>query len=325
MQVKDFIGDAVAKVGLAPADAVPTRLWNRALAMFNRIYEDVWHSYPFRDEKMAMASMSVAAGTDIITLDQQIDAVRAMRHANGSMLPVNELVLSNWGGTDAFADTGTPGSYFNLNDAPVSAQPAAGTKIKLYSASAADTTQYVRVFGTTTAGDVFEDILLAGTGGSAASTNTFTALLELSKPRTAGHIAVKNEGGTVTYGTIYSWDMRPCYRRIRLWPIPDAALTLYMECVRRFRPLVNQYDTIPLRHVTGAMFNYLVAELYEDAGEGEKAGTERQKAVASMEVVLNRQEMQDQTDRRFALPAYSMFDDGGGVSGSVNTDSKTAW
>jgi hypothetical protein len=35
--------------------------------------------------------------------------------------------------------------------------------------------------------------------------------------------------------------------------------------------------------------------------------------------------MQDQTDRRFALPAYSMFDDGGGVSGSVNTDSKTAW
>lgn len=322
MQVTDIIGQAVSKVGLAPSDAVPTKLWSWALGALNRLYEDVWNSYPFRDEKMVSVSLSVAAGTSEVVLDQQVDAVRALRQADGAMFPVNELILSNWGGVDAFSDTGSPLTYFNLNDSPVYVQPTAAEKVKVVSTSTADTGgPKVRILGTTTSGDVFEELTLTGTTPTGASTNTFSAILAVSKPQTSGHVTITGVTSAVSLGTIYSWDTRPSYRRLRVYPIPEAETTLYMEAVRRWRPLVSQYDTIGLRHCQNALFQMLTAELYEYTGEPDKAAMERQKAAESLRVAMVRQEFQDQTDRRFALPAYSLFDDGGG---SWDYGSKTA-
>jgi hypothetical protein len=109
-----------------------------------------------------------------------------------------------------------------------------------------------------------------------------------------------------TYCTISPWDTQARYRKIRLAAIPSAAVTVYVQGLRRWTPLIDGNDTIILARCEGALYDQLMSELYEYGGEPEKANAERVKASDKYGTALKRENEDDPSDNR-SFPAQGMF------------------
>lgn len=293
---------ACAKTGLGSLQSVSTEIGNYAAAALNRIYEDVWHSYPFRDEKIVGYAVSVAADTSDVTLPQELDAIRGLRTVNEALYPINEIMLGTWA-PGAFEETGTAYNYYNLANSPVYAQPSTATKLTLVSASASDASIVVRVLGTASDTLAHEDITLNGTTPVVGAVD-FTEILQITKPITVGRVTVSE--GTSELGTLPAWDCHGAYRRIRLVPVPTSAITLYVDGVRRFMPLTSDDDSVLLRRAESAIFEFLTAELYQYDDQEEKANISRQLAGEKLMLAKQYEAGIDGEDVAFA-PSFGMF------------------
>jgi hypothetical protein len=309
VQVTDIIALAVAKCGLARTDAVPTHLSALALKLLNKAYQDVWNVYPFRDEKVVGLSVSQAAQAECI-FPEYIEAVRSLRNSDGTpIVPISELFLSENAGA-AFSDTGSvPSQFYNLPDSPVQTQPPTATALKVLSSSTADTSGTVRVFGTVATLEAYEDFTLNGTTAVTGSL-VFSEVKSVSKALTTGRITVAYGSGPTTIATMPPWAYLTAYRRIRLYPVPTAACTLYAECLRQMPRLTSDSDTILLHRAEPAIIDLLVAELYEYDEKPELAQGERAKAADHLKLALNAEEQRDRQDNR-SFPASSIFGDDG--------------
>lgn len=309
MQLVTLINNACAKTGLAPLDAVPTNLFNFAKNTLNRVYEDIWNLYPFRDEKLVGVTCTLTADEDELVLPQDVESVRAVRTSDDPLFPVNELLLDNFA-PGAFDDTGEPTNWYNLADSPVLTQPAAAGTISVVSGSTADvhaaaTPLVVRIYGTVSGVMTYEDLNLNGTT-TVTGTLSFSDLSQISKPITTGRITVSRS--STELGTIPPWAYQGQYRRIRLYPIPDDDYTVYVDGIRRFPRLTSDYDTILLRKTESALFSLLCAELYEFKGDLEAAQAERVKAKDQLTIAVAKEEQIDNEDNAH-YPASGMFGD----------------
>lgn len=360
MTVDQMIEDACFKAGLCEFQNVPSSLYAWALTALNRLYQQAWNAYPFRDEKMVLVSVAVAANATEIALPAELEAIRALSTSDEVISPLNEIIVSTYA-PDYFDDTGTtPAQYMMLPDGPVTSQPGTGgRKLSARSDSASDVGFTVRIWGTIGGVKSYNDITLNGLTGVATS-GLFTEILGISKPVTTGRItildyyptppspysdivtyavgAVASYGGYTyirigtgsttgtppsdvtywslflnnTYGTIAPWETQGRYRRIRLAPIPSASVTVYAQGLRRWTPLIDGNDTIILARCEGALYDQLMAELYEYGGEPDKAANERAKANDKFGTALKRENEDDPNDNR-SFPAMGMFYDDSNV------------
>lgn len=320
MQVKDLINQACTKTGQASADNVPNPLWDFCLGALNRLYEDIWNVYPFRDEKIV--SLAVTGTSEELVFPQIVEAVRALWTVDNPLFPLNELIMVRMDPA-VMAEEGTPVRFFNLPDEPVLTQPSAANQIKVVSASASDDGT-IAVIGTDTDDvEMREEIVLDGTTPVQAS-GSFAGLRSITKPLTYGRVTVTLADAT-EIGTIPAWRQDAQYRKIRLYPIPsEASFTLYIEGLRRFEKLTSQHDSPLLTKCHTAMFDLLMAEVYEYAGMGEKAVAERKKGGERLEVALMREKHTDAEDIR-SLPAYGMFGDGAYPIDTSKTGTGVGW
>jgi len=310
MQVSDIIQTGVAKVGLAPYDAVPTSLYTLALTLLNKVYEDVWHLYPFRNEKVV--SLAVTIDDSELVFPEYVEAVRSLRTTDRGLFPLNEIFLSE-NLPSIFDDTGAdPTHFWNLPDAPVQAQPSSASVITVVSDDASDTTGTVRVFGTVSDYETYEDLDLNGTS-DVSGVLSFSEIKAISKPETEGRITVS--AGATTLGTLAPWTDRGAYRRIRIYPEPTGTVTAYVEALRTFPRLTSDHDTILISDAESAIFDMFLAELLEYDERGDEAGVERVKARERLLLAIEGQEQRDSEDNRH-FPAYGMF-------GEINTTADT--
>jgi len=306
MRTADIIQQAATKAGLATMDGVSVNLHTWALGALNRHYEQIWRIYPFRDQKIVSLDVTATSGEQHLVLPQQVEALRALRSATDPLVVMSELFL-NRVDPAAFTTTGTPTNYWNMPDSPVLTQPAAAGTITVLSSSAADTTQTVTLFGLVGGLVTREELSLNGTTPVTGSLS-FSELIAVSKNQTAGRVTVKRS--TDTLGTVAPWDWRSVYRRVRLFPIPDADATLTVEGTRRFQPLVDDDETPMLPKCVEPLFCLLVADLHEFQGGYEAATAERAKAGAALQLVLEHEQTVDDEDLR-TYPAFGMFGEGG--------------
>jgi len=293
MRRLDIINQAVAKAGLADIDNIPTNLNTLAIAFLNRVYENVWNVYPFRDEKVVTSTIS-ASSQDLV-FPQEVDTLRALRSATNPITPIGELTMSRFA-PGMFDDTGANVYYFyNMPDSPVLTQPSAATAITIVSDDTNDTTQTVRIFGLVGGLETFEDISLNGLTPVAGSL-LFTELKSISKDLTTGRISIKES--TTTLGTIPGWDYKGAYRKVRLNPSPSAAETLYFEATRRFLRLTSDSDTLLLGKAGAAIFSLLMAELHEYNKDYGAGTTERQRGGSLLTLAIDVEEDKDSEDNR---------------------------
>jgi hypothetical protein len=127
VQVSDLIYDAVARAGLADYGAVPASLWAQALAALNRVYEQVWHLYPFRDARLCGVSVSTAANE--LVFREQVDSIRQIRTAEAGLVPVGAVEVGRWR-PEAWGSPGTPVEFVPL--AGLAGERAAGRRLACY-------------------------------------------------------------------------------------------------------------------------------------------------------------------------------------------------
>ena len=310
MQATDLVKQAINKVGLAEQAAVPTVLFNWAWAALQRIYEDVWNSYPWRDTKLMQYVVSVDANSDDIVLPSEVDAITGMASTTETLFPLNEFLLvknlPGWAtesGAKAY-------QYFAMPDSPVLVQPAAAYAVEIVSSSTADTSGSVVVVGVSGGVDTAVTLTINGTSAAGSGTVTFTEIKSVSKPATTGTITLRKASAGTTYAVLLPWQTQGSYRRIRLYPIPTVAITFYVEALRRFQPLVSQYDAILLRHAESAIFDMLCAELYEYDDRHDLAQAEYSKASSRLQRAQEREDRQNDTDQRVSFPAAGDFGSG---------------
>ena len=318
MRVVDIINQAVAKAGLAEVDAVPNNLYTLALSFLNRKYETIWDAYPWRAEKQIGLSVSASAAT--LIFPQEVDTVMSLYTTDQPLSPLNEVIMARYA-PSSFDDTAsTPYNFFNKPDSPVAVQPTAATAITVLSDSASDTSKTVRLFGTVSDVETYEDITLNGTTPVAGS-KSFTELTSISKPLTTGRITIRDSGAN-ELGTIPAWAYKGAYRRIQLYPAPEAAITLYVIATRRFPRLTSDDDTIMLTKCEDALFSYLMSELYEYSNDLNNMQLNEAKGAQLLNVALDSERDRDSEDNR-CLPAYGMFYDADSTEGYADPIHKT--
>jgi len=99
----------------AEAGTIPTTAAEIGLAILNRWYLYAWQRYPHRDIRIANATVEVAAGVGAVDMPSEMDSIRSVRVAGGSLLPLSEIREADFAATYADAP-GTPVAYVQLAD-----------------------------------------------------------------------------------------------------------------------------------------------------------------------------------------------------------------
>lgn len=166
----------------------------------------------------------------------------------------------------ASTDKGLPSVWMDHSWVPVSAQPTgAGTVTATSSSTSTDNGVKLTVEGIVSGEVDREQITLAGVGGAggtATTTKQFSIIHSISKDvKGVGRITlVSNTGTPVTLGIIGPLQTRKQYIKVRLFPIPDAVQTVYLDYMPWLPDLVNDSDMplIPDRHHTGILSRALM-------------------------------------------------------------------
>jgi len=322
MRATDLINQAVAKAGLAEINAIPTKLYTMCLSWLNRRYELLWDAYAWRNEKLVGVNISVTANEGTIIFPQAVDAIRALRDSDIPVGAISEITLARFT-PQAFTEDGTKAyNYFQKPDSPVLVQPTAASIVKVLSSATTDTSDNIRVFGLVSGVETYEDITLDAANSTTPVSGSTSwdagGLVSISKPLTDGRITIRNSADA-ELGTIAPWDNKGAYRQIELYPTPTTSTTLYAEATRKFPRLTSDEDTILLAKAEGALFEMLMAEIYEYAEEDAKSQAAEAKASALVSGILNTEEVKNEEDKR-SYPESGMFSD---VETHTNTILKT--
>ncbi len=183
---------------------------------------------------------------------------------------------------DAKRDAGgTPKQYRLWEVSGVSTKLAVADKIDVVSSSTSDDGDIelvVTVWGYVSGILRSETYTLDGTGAVSGSLTFDADDVFVSKQKnTTGTVTVTENSGSTTLVVLAPQDRNPLFKVVSLYPIPDAAITMYLEYYTRIRELtadsdVPQFDS-KWHHV---VVKGVLAKIYQHLGKE----TEAQSAVA---------------------------------------------
>lgn len=313
MTAREMIGYMAHKVGLCMAGDEPEQIMVYGLKALNRGYQWLWNQYPFRDNKLFDYSV-IPTGRDIV-LPVEMDTVRSvvlaetradvpcidpidaerMRESNGAVvgyvnLPDSALARSVDEAIGAvYAALARVGGVAVGNPvvrAQVEGSDAAG--IKVY--------KNHRFF------DVPQEMTVADAGKLFNGCQRL--VLDAAGVTGSVWVEVAAEDERVFEAEIASFSGQYSgYRTIRL---VGGVKPVRIHGTRRFFPLLTLDDSILLPRLENALLCHLAAELYEFAGVGEKAVTERAKATDELKAAIEFQEGVD-TEELSETPEISFF------------------
>jgi len=142
--------------------------------------------------------------------------------------------------------TGTPRFYRLWEETGFSTNLAAADTIYVKSSSTSDGSSFtVRVVGRNSSGEeITETLTLNGTTAVTSSTTfAIAGLKQISKSaQTTGTVTCYQTTGATVLSELEPDNLNPRYKRMSLYPIPSAAITMYIEYLERYRYLVHATD-----------------------------------------------------------------------------------
>jgi hypothetical protein len=131
--------------------------------------------------------------------------------------------------------------FYAVLDSPVWNQPTAAATLSIFSSSAADTTQTVRITGEDTSRNfISEDITLTGQS-TVTTSGAYRVIRSISKSAvTTGYITVNS--GSVSVATLASADLAYSIKVIRFFPTPSGVITIYCPFIIKPYPMTSDYD-----------------------------------------------------------------------------------
>ena len=221
---------------------------NSTLTDFINLTLQEIHSYHGWTWKRRKTTFSTVASQEDYNLDEEIDEIAFLRQRSSPTkllyIPDPDFyrVLPN------VEDLGTgPPRYYRLwEETGFSTNLAAADTIYVVSSSASDTSTFkVLVVGRNSSGEVISESLTMNGITNVTSTTTFAAsgLMQVSKSaNTTGTISVYRTTCATLLAELAPEEATPRYKRLSLYPVPSAAITVYVEYFERLRLLVGDND-----------------------------------------------------------------------------------
>lgn len=181
-------------------------------------------------------------------LDSEIDRIAVLRQISSPRrlfyLPDN--LFYQYVPDPESRGSGTPDIYRLWEETGFSTNLAAADTVYVSSSSALDTSTFtVRVVGRNSSGEVVAETLTLNGTSSVTSTTTWAlaGLMNISKSAsTTGTITCYRTTGATVLSELEPDNLAPRFKRISLFPIPSAVVTMYLEYYERFRYLINDTD-----------------------------------------------------------------------------------
>lgn len=194
-------------------------------------------------------TLATVAGQEDYNLDEEVDQIALLRQRTTPMKLVQMTDEEFYQQLPNLEDLGTstPRSYRLWEETGFSTNITTAEKITVASSSASDTSSFtVRVRGRDSNGLVVEETITLNGVTAVASATTYQAsgLLAISKSAaTTGTLTVSGNTSATVMARIAPTMIAPRFKRISLYPVSNAAITLYMEYYETFRELIHDYDT----------------------------------------------------------------------------------
>ena len=142
--------------------------------------------------------------------------------------------------------SGDPRKYSVLGNFGVQAQPSAATTVQVVSSEASDATaRYLRVQGFDASDRLIDESLTLNGTTAVTSTASFEKIETAVKSSDTGTVItgyLTLSDGTTTFAVIPYWDEMSSHLWIRIYPIPDAVVSLTVQAVMRKPDLVRDDD-----------------------------------------------------------------------------------
>lgn len=227
----------------------------------NLTQSEIWtfHNWSFRRRK---TTFSTVASQEDYNLDEEVDEILLLRQRTTSdkILYLPDEVFYSLQADPESQSTGTPRYYRLWEETGFSTNLAAADTIYVSSSDSADGSTFnVRVVGRNSAGLVVaETLTLNGTTAVTSSTTWAAAgLMQISKSSaTTGTITCYRTTGSTTLSSIAPEESAPRFKRLSFYPIPSAAITIYLEYFDRLRLLTHDTDVPQIDH----KWNWLLIE-----------------------------------------------------------------
>ena len=214
----------------------------------NLTLAQIWDFHPWTFARHKTTFPTVVSQEDY-NLDEEIDRIMLIRQRTVplKLIQIPDHLFYRFQPDPEGAATGPPRYYRPWEETGFATNLAAADTVQVLSSSTADGSSVkVVIVGRESTNNlqVSEEMTLNGTT-AATSTNTYAAsgLMRCSKSaRTTGTITVRRTTGATTLAFLAPEELAPRYKRISLYPIPSAVVTIYVEYIERLRFLINDAD-----------------------------------------------------------------------------------
>lgn len=201
------------------------------------------HLWTWRRRK---STITTVVSQESYNLDEEVDIIAVIRQRTTpvKLVQMEDETFYNYVPNLEDLGTGSPLSYRFWEETGFSTNITTAEALSVVSSSAADGASFfVRITGRDSNGLVVSENITLNGITAAASSNTYASLLSISKSaRTTGIITVSGGTTATVFCRLAPTNMAPRFKRISLYPVPSAAITLYLEYYEVFRELVNDYD-----------------------------------------------------------------------------------
>jgi hypothetical protein len=227
----------------------------------NLTQQEIWgyHVWTFRRDKQ---TFSTVVDQESYNLDEEVDEIALLRQTSTplKLLQVPDEIFYELNPSPEDDGSGTPRYYRLWEETGFSTNLAAADTVYVSSSSASDSSTFtVRIVGRNSSGEVVGETLTLNGTSSVTSTTTWAAngLMQISKSgQTTGTITCYRTTGATVLSELAPEESAPRFKRISLYPIPSAVVTMYLEYYKRIRLLVHDTD-VPM---IDSKWNWLLIE-----------------------------------------------------------------
>ena len=203
------------------------------------------------------------ADQESYNLDEEVDRIAILRDITSprKLIYLPDPLFYKYVPNPENIGSGTSGVYRLWEETGFSTQNTSAEKLTVVSSSTSDTSTFTVVIvgrESTNNLQVAEVVTLNGTTAVTTST-TFAigGLLQVSKSAvTTGTITIAGNTSATTFSKVAPAEIAPRFKRLSLYPIPSAVITLYLEYYERLRLLTNDADVPQMDH----QWNWLLRE-----------------------------------------------------------------
>ena len=217
----------------------------------NLTLSEIWNYHPWTFARQKITFSTVVSQEDY-NLDEEVDRIVLIRQRTSpaKLLYVPDRLFYRLNPRPEDDATGTPRFYREWQETGFSTALAAADTVYVNSSSTSDGSSFrVILVGQNSSGEVVSESLTLNGTTNVTSTTTWAAdgLKQISKSAsTTGTISCYRTTGATLLSEIAPEDSAPRFKRISLYPIPSAVITMYMEYIERLRLLVNDADVPPI-------------------------------------------------------------------------------